>query len=394
MNETLDRFGLSAAHIDASGAHWTAREILQQPQIWLEVEKLHAAEAARLEDFLRPMLSQPDLRIVLTGAGSSAFIGECLAPALARKLARVEAIPTTDIVASPDTFLSSRYPTLIVSFARSGNSPESVAAVEFAERRVERCAHLIFTCNAEGALLQRARDMKNARVVLLPEASNDRSFAMTSSFTGMLLAAALTFRVAPAGAARLRSIIALADQVLAGCTPTLNALVHEGFERVVYLGSNELQGLAREAALKMLELTDGKVVAAAESTLGFRHGPKAILNERTLVVIFLSNDPYTRRYDLDLVAELRREAVAGRVVVLSSGTQAQLQRDDVVLAGSANCKTEVSDLELCLPYAVFSQSLAMLRALSLGVRPDNPSAAGTMSRVVQGVSIYPHGGSP
>ena len=115
MKETLARFGMSAAHIDASGAHWTAREILQQPQIWLEVEKLHAAEAARLEDFLRPMLSQPDLRIVLTGAGSSAFIGECLAPALARKLARVEAIPTTDIVASPDTFLSSRCPTLIPS---------------------------------------------------------------------------------------------------------------------------------------------------------------------------------------------------------------------------------------------------------------------------------------
>jgi len=340
------------------------------------------------------MLSQPDLRIVLTGAGSSALIGECLAPALARKLARVEAIPTTDIVASPDTFLSSRCPTLIVSFARSGNSPESVAAVEFAERRVERCAHLIFTCNADGALLQHARGMKNAGAVLLPEASNDRSFAMTSSFTGMLLAAALTFRVTPAGAARLRSITALADQVLAGCTPTLNALVHDGFERVVYLGSNELKGLAREAALKMLELTDGKVVAAAESTLGFRHGPKAILNERTLVVIFLSNDPYTRRYDLDLVAELRREAVAGRVAVLSSDARADLQRDDVVLAGSANCKTEVSDLELCLPYAVFAQSLAMLRSLSLGVRPDNPSAAGTVSRVVQGVSIYPHGGSP
>src|SRR5947208_14635454 len=99
------------------------------------------------------MLSQPDLRIVLTGAGTSAFIGECLAPALARKLARVEAIPTTDIVASPDTFLSSRCRTLIVSFARSGNSPESVAAVEFAERRLECCTHLIFTGNSACGLL-------------------------------------------------------------------------------------------------------------------------------------------------------------------------------------------------------------------------------------------------
>src|SRR5256885_13958441 len=205
--------------------------------------------------------------------------------------------------------------------------------------------------------------MRHAHAVLLPQACNDQSFAMTSSFTGMLLAAALALRVLAADSARIAQ---LGTQVMTSCLPVLASLVRERFERVVYLGSNELKGLAREAALKMLELTDGKVVAAAESTLGFRHGPKAILNERPLVVTFLSNDRYTRRYDLDLVAELRREAVAGRVVVLSSGTQAQLQRDDVVLAGRAECKTEGSDPEPCLPYAVFSPSLAMLRALSLG----------------------------
>ncbi len=138
----------------------------------------------------------------------------------------------------------------------------------------------------------------------------------------------------------------------------------------------------------MLELTDGKVVVAADSPLGFRHGPKTILNARTLVVVFASNDEYTRQYDWDLISELRRDGVAGRVVTLCARPGDTHHEDDVVL-GAAEDAAEFSDLELCLPYAMFAQSIALLRSLSLGVRPDNPNAAGTVSRVVKGVSIHP-----
>ncbi len=159
----------------------------------------------------------------------------------------------------------------------------------------------------------------------------------------------------------------------------------------MYLGSKELKGLAREAALKMLELTDGKVVVLADSPLGFRHGPKTILNAKTLVVVFASNDDYTRQYDWELVGELRRDGVAGRVVTLSARPGDTQHEDDIVLGpGDA---TDLSDLELCLPYAMFAQSIALLRSLSLGLRPDNPNAAGTVSRVVKGVSIHPWRGS-
>jgi len=150
--------------------------------------------------------------------------------------------------------------------------------------------------------------MSNAKSLLLPDASNDRSFAMTSSFTGMLLAAAMALGALGVDDERSARLAHLAKQVLPERASLLQDLVRSKFERIVYLGSKELKGLSRESALKMLELTDGKVVAIADSPLGFRHGPKTILNRNTVVVVFVCNDEYTRQYDLDLIAELRRDA--------------------------------------------------------------------------------------
>jgi tagatose-6-phosphate ketose/aldose isomerase len=421
-------FGLSAKELEAAGAQWTAREVLQQPAVWAQIETQMAAEAQSLADFLNPLLARREVRIVLTGAGTSAYIGECLAPALTQLLdRRVDAIPTTDLVSSPPSYLSHTTPTLLVSFGRSGNSPESVAAVHLADALIKDCAHLIITCDAEGALAQVARKHSRARVVVLPERSNDRSFAMTSSFTGMLLTAALLLgatrgssgasssdsNITSSKASRSNSqrgtssgkngnddsstsdsnsrrlaLDQAASRVLPETLPYIKHLVGQGFDRVVYLGSKEFKGLAREAALKMLELTDGKVVALADSPLGFRHGPKTILNAQTLVIVFVGNDPYSRQYDWDLVNELRRDGVAGRVVTLSARPLETPHEDDVLL-GTTQDAAILSDLELCLPYAIFAQSMALLRSLSLGIRPDNPNAAGTVSRVVKGVSIHP-----
>lgn len=387
----MEALGLTAAQIEAAGARWTAGEIAQQPQIWSEVARLVAGDTA-LAAFIAPLLENPALRVVLTGAGTSSFIGECLAPALSRGARlRAEAIASTDIVAGPDSCLAPDRPTLVVHFARSGNSPESAAAMELAEQRLTHCAHLIVTCSAQGTLFQRARALRHARTVLLPEASNDQSLAMTSSFTGMLLAAAVALRLQPADGARIARLAQLATHVMTSCLPVLTSLVRTQFERVVCLGSNELKGLAREAALKMLELTDGRVVSVADAPLGFRHGPKTVLNGSTLVVVFLSNDAHTRRYDLDLLAELRREGIAARVIALANRADVPPHADTLVLGDGAGSGSLLSDLELCLPYAVFAQALALLRSLSLGLSPDNPNAAGTVSRVVQGVYIYPYG---
>ena len=376
--------GFPAAELDARGATWTAREIAQQPAVWPQIAELVTAERERIDRFLAPLLREPALRVVLSGAGTSAFIGQCLAPALALHIGRrVDAIATTDVVAGPQLWLQDGSPTLLVSFARSGNSPESVAAADLAEQALTEAHHLFITCNAEGALAAKAGELRSALALVMPDATNDRSFAMTSSFSSMLLTAALVF-----GLVRQKDVASLArgaEAALQQGWPLVQQLVEKKFERVAYLGSNVLRGLASEAALKLLELTDGKMVAVSDSTLGFRHGPKTIINDRTLVVVMLSNDAYTRAYDLDLLRELRRDARAGAVLALSARQEGLEAGEHLLFAGME----EATDIELALVSVIFAQSYALLQSLSLGLTPDRPNAAGVVNRVVQGVTIHP-----
>lgn len=373
--------GFTAGQLEARGAAWTAREIAQQPAVWADVTKLVASERASLDSFLVPLLLNPATRIVFTGAGTSSFIGECLAPAVAAHLRRrVESLPTTDIVSGPERYLQRDVPTLLVSFARSGNSPESVATVDLAERIVGNVHHFIVTCNADGDLAKRAASLRSSRVLVLPDATNDRGFAMTSSFTSMVLVAALIF-----GVIREQSVSTFchaADVLLPKAWSVAQYLVGREFQRVVYLGGNELSGLAAEAALKLLELTDGQTVAMAQSTLGFRHGPKTIINNRSLVVLMMSNDPYVRAYDEDLLAELRRDARAGEVLAISA--RAMKEAEHVMIEGLG----EANDLELSLLYVIVAQAFALTQSLALGLTPDRPNAAGVVNRVVQGVTIH------
>lgn len=374
--------GFSEDQLDMLGAGLTAREIAQQGTVWMRADVIDN-QRTEVAAFLAPLLARENLRIILTGAGTSAFIGECLLPALLAQGRRAEAIPTTDLVSGPGLFFQPQVPTLLVSFARSGSSPESLAAVALAEQLVPDMHHLVITCNAEGALYRAARDCRSVCAILLPDATHDRGFAMTTSFTSMLLTAALAFKlVSPAAVQALSdAALALPGQAL----PTLKTLVDGQFRRVVYLGSNALRGLAREAALKLLELTDGQVVALFDSPLGFRHGPKTVVDRHTLVVVMLSNDAHARRYDLDLLAELRRDGHAGRVLALSGQPGAQPGEGCLEIAGVATA----SDLELALPYIVFCQCFALLQSLALGLRPDTPSVSGTVNRVVRGVTIHP-----
>lgn len=385
MNTILE---LDETALARAGGLWTAREIAQQPASWLRTQQLLDSNAAKISGFLAPLLARPDLRIILTGAGSSAFIGECLAPLLLERLGRrVEAIATTDLLSGPRQYLQPEVPTLLVSFGRSGSSPESIAVVELAERLLRECHQLVFTCNERGMLYERCRERSNSLAILLPEETHDQSFAMTSSFTAMMLAAALAFQAIGPGPLRVAEIARAAQRVLDEQNQTLRALAQHGYSRVVYLGSNGLKALAREAALKLLELTDGKVVAAYDSPLGFRHGPKTIVTGDTLLIVFVSNDPYTRSYDLDLLRELREEALAGRVIAVTA------QADDALTKGEALQLSQMEhagDEQLSYPFIVCAQLYAFHRALALGNRPDQPNDSGTVSRVVRGVTIHSH----
>jgi tagatose-6-phosphate ketose/aldose isomerase len=382
----LDYLDLAGPFLESHGAHHTAREIAQQPEAWRQTQSLLTAERARLERFLAPLLASRDLRIILTGAGSSAYIGQCLAPTLLQHTGkRVEAIATTDLVAAPRSYFQRDVSTLLVSFARSGGSPESVAAVELADQCLARCHHLVITCNREGELYRRCQGNDSRLALALPDLTHDQGFAMTSSFSSMYYAALALFCGIGHFAGRVEAIARSARCVIAQHSTALQALAARDPARVVFLGSGAMAGLAAEAALKLLELSDGAVVTMANSPLGFRHGPKTIVNSATLVVVFMSNDSRTLRYEQDLLEELLRDSV-GSVLAVSARALAPAPPGDwLQLAGM----DDLVDAELILPFAVIAQLYAFHRSLRLGLRPDTPCASGHVHRVVRGVTIHP-----
>jgi tagatose-6-phosphate ketose/aldose isomerase len=362
---------------------WTHREIVQQPETLRATRALLGETREAIEAFLAPVLALPDLRIILCGAGTSAFIGDCLAPWLSARLERrVEAVATTEIVGAPYLYLDPARPTLMVSFGRSGSSPESVAAVNLAEACLPRVHHLVITCNAQGELARRGA--ANSHVVVLPEATHDRAFAMTSSFSAMMYCALAVLTGIEAMAPRGEAIAAAVAATLAPAETVAAALAGREFERVVYLGSGVFQGLAREAALKLLELTDGAIPTMFDSALGFRHGPKTIVNARTLVVVFVSNDPLTRLYDLDIIEELRGDGLCGAVLPIAAQP---VPGEGFVVPGAA----ALADADLLFPYIVPAQLFGLHCSLHQGRTPDQPNATGAVNRVVQGVRIHGQG---
>ena len=382
----MARLGRDEGELQKLGALWTAREIAQQPAMLRKTHTVLVAGKDALERFFRPLLNRAATRVIMTGAGTSAFIGECLAPYLAAKLpCRVEAIPTTDLVCAPYLYFEAGTPTLLVSFGRSGNSPESVAALDLAEQSVGGIHHLAITCNPDGALARRIAAAGNGVAILLPEETHDRSFAMTSSFSCMTYAALAALSGIDGMEARVEHVAQAVEAVIAAQADAMKTLAGRRHERVVYLGSHIFKGLAREAALKLLELTDGGMIAAYDSPLGFRHGPKTIVNDKTLVVIFLSNDAYTRRYDVDLLDEIRRDGKHGGLLVISG-------RDESVPAGVERilipAMGDAEDVDLLIPFIAAPQMFAFEGSISRGLSPDKPNTSGTVNRVVQGVRIH------
>lgn len=378
---------LDSSHWQRLGGAHTAAEIAQQPALWNALAEALALRQALLDGFLGDWLRSPYNRVLFTGAGSSGFIAELVADHVnAQWPADVRAVHTTSLLTHPRLYLQRERPTLLVSFGRSGSSPESVAAVELVRSQVDDCRFLDITCNAEGELARMGRGRTDTCTVLMPDASCDRAFAMTSSLTCMTLAALCVFDGAPwpQRLQQLREVATLGQRALDELGDASAALASTPFARVIYLGSGPLEAAAKEAALKLLELTAGRVAAFANTPLGFRHGPKSLLDGDTLVVLLRSGQPHARLYEQDLLDELRRDGVAGRVLAL--GPAVAGSSDDITLPAPA-----LADPWLAPAWLIVAQRHALLRSAALGLTPDNPFPDGTVNRVVQGVTIHRHG---
>nr|PZN72227.1 MAG: tagatose-6-phosphate ketose isomerase [Bacillota bacterium] len=373
------------------GAVHTAREIAQQPELWLETWEMYKKERERLEAFLNTIRERHGrVRVLLAGAGSSAYVADTVLPFVKlhgdEATFEFQATPTTSIVSNPTSYLRAEQPTLLVSFARSGNSPESVVTVQLAKQLVPDLYQIVITCAPEGNLAKQARGDERSLLWLMPERANDQAFAMTGSFTCMVLATVLLFDRRPLAEKEryVNQACALGRSVIER-EAEIAALAGLDFERIVYLGSGPLAGVAREVQLKILELTAGKIATLFDTSLGFRHGPKSFVDERSLVFVLVSNDPYTRLYDMDMLRELQDDAVAK----LACGVM--VERGEGLPGRAFGLPAEYAGLPdgyLALPLTVFGQILALHTAVKLGNTPDTPNPRGLVHRVVKGVTIH------
>lgn len=389
----MDIFNISAEKMQETSSTFTLQEIYQQPATWKKTCAQLAACKNELQAFLDQVVKQDDFDIVLTGAGTSEFVGNSLYQALNEKYGyKVKSYGSTDIVPSPEDFLSRTKPTILVNFGRSGNSPESLGAVEAAEVVCQNLYHLFVTCNHEGTLSKLADDRKNCFAINLTPETHDQSFAMTSSYSNMYLATYLAFNLD-----RLDEITEKMDKICAAGEEFLNnqyvfvqKIVNEfDFKRIVYLGNVALKGVSQESALKMLELTAGQVATMHDSPLGFRHGPKSIIDDTTLTVVYLSDDEYRRKYEIDLIKEMGPQRKKNRIAVIMN-TPCDGLEDLVDYSLQIKIGEPMENVMLGLDYILFAQTLAAFKSLSLGITPDNPCPTGEVNRVVKGVTLYPY----
>lgn len=384
-------FTLSEEALVPLGASNTTAEIKQQPDLWDETYTLFIKKSREIKEFLQKLSEKHGrIRVIFTGAGTSAYVGDTVIPYLKEKMDEKQweliSIPTTTLVSNPYQFLKADFPTVLVSFARSGNSPESIAAVQLAEQMVTNLYQLTITCAKDGELAKRASGDENHLLLLMPERANDQGFAMTGSYSCMTLTALLIFDTlhAEEKGAIVKTIRHMGESVIQR-EDKIQKMIDRNIDRIIYLGSGSLEGVTREAHLKVLELTAGKIVTAFDSSLGFRHGPKSIVNEKALIFVFVSNHPYTRRYDLDILHELNHDNVANFICAIE--VDGETNYDGETFAFGNEART-VPDAYLALPFVMIAQTVSLLASIKVGNTPDTPSPTGTVNRVVKGVSIY------
>ncbi|CCQ96027.1 tagatose-6-phosphate ketose/aldose isomerase [[Clostridium] ultunense Esp] len=369
----------------------TATEIFNQPDLWIETLNIIESNQEEISKFVKAKIEKENLRIIFTGAGTSAYVGEILTPFLNKKRKwDFQAIPSTDIVANPEMYLKKDIPTIMVSFARSGNSPESIASYNLANKLIDDISHVFITCNKEGELANISDKEEDILLLLMPEESNDKGFAMTSSFSCMTIAALLLFDWDNLGENKdqLLETAKLGKEILNNGHTNLDELIEGDFNRVVYLGSGTFYGLAKESSLKLLELTRGQIISHSETILGFRHGPKSIVNDGTYIFVYISDKEYPRKYDVDLINEMYHDLGKHKITTIGKGYSKDIENVSEHHIYINNAGEIDNEVFIGLLYVLYAQIFALLSSVKLGVEPDNPSPTGTVNRVVKGVAIY------
>ena len=394
MSEFSEILNLSEQEKTSRGLLHTPKEIAQQPKTWGTTFTRVQKESSNIQSFLRSMGiggdSSQSPTVFLVGAGTSDYIGRSLSPLL-RRLWKCEvfAVPSTDILTDfPDHVLPNRK-YLWISISRSGESTEGVVVLKKALADCPNVHHLLLTCSVDGQMFRLIQGKENALAVLLDEAVNDRGLAMTSSFTNMVIAGHCLANIRSLDQYEniLSRLVDAGEKFLPAAADRAAALASQSFTSACFVGSGALKAAATECGLKLLELTSGRIRTVAEASMGLRHGPMSVLDEKTLFVSFVSSDPCKRKYESDLLREIGdKKLVKTRVAISAAG--------DKDLAGLAEYVLTLNPLDPFPDYyrvpvdVMFGQLLGLFFSLRCGLKPDTPSPSGAINRVVQVGRIY------
>jgi len=388
---------LSEAEKEARGIRYTSQEISQQPASWQGTYQRCRQQQAELIAFLNKSGIEPDPQsrcnsvVFLIGAGTSDYIGRTVAHLLRLRWSRqVWAVPSTDLLTNTESLILPSTEYLWISFSRSGDSSEGVAVLEKALAAHPRIRHLVVTCNQAGRMAQLCSEHSDrALALVLDDSVNDRGLAMTSSFTNMVVAGQCLAHLDDLE--KYQSVISGMTEIGKGflqrAVHVADKIAAKKFSKACFIGSGALAAVSNESALKLLELTAGKIHTMSESVLGFRHGPMSVLDKGTLLTQFVSNDPLRQSYELDLLREIRSKQLAGITVAVTPQHIPELVALvdhqislDVPLAFRDEYRPPID--------VMFPQLLGLFSSLHAGLRPDRPSPNGAINRVVSHLKIY------
>jgi D-galactosamine 6-phosphate deaminase/isomerase len=385
QGKAAELFGRSEEEQRRLGYFHTIREICQQPWTWLQTRDRMLASRDCLKEDLKGIHS-----LALTGSGSSEYAAECVRFPLQDELGiSTASISGGALLMYGGKALPPGRPAVLVSVARSGDSPESSGIVELLLGAEPQIRHIVVTCNEQGRLARAWPDPKNVRVITLPSETLDKSLVMTSSFTNLLLAVRFLGMLERANEYRTlcEKLSHIASELLRSKLDVLARIAAADFRRAVFLGSGSRFAAAREAALKMLELTAGRVTTVCETYLGLRHGPMSYVHDDTLIVCLLSSDRTIRAYELDLLRELDRKKLGLLKVIVGENIPESAVRngDEAIECRGLSELGEDDDLAI---HVVVAQLLAFFRCLEEGLLPDSPSEEGIINRVVEKFPLH------
>lgn len=350
----------------------TLDEIRQQPSIWNSILVDILDKEEKYRNFLTPLFAIPNLEIVLTGTGSSAYIGDTLEPYLKDKFHhKVRSIPTSDIISNPYDSLNKDNPTLVITYSRSGNTPETNYCHRIINNYITTVYNLVITCTDNSTLYTMCQSESNTLIVTLPEAANDKALAMTSGYTSMIFSTILLSELDNLSfiTSNLHFVLSYSKELLSSLWSKIYGIVQSNPDRIIFLGTDELSGLSNYCALNILKLTNRKVYSLSLNPKFLANDIFPFIDENSLVVLFHSNKTTNLEYERTFLNGLKNVNKNCTICIVSEApVNITSNVEEFILSSESN----LSDCFSSMCFAFFGQILAYLYSLHLKLKVDNP----------------------